>query len=198
VVVLEGPYPKGLVTLDDLILSRAVPQNRVRDVVFGQLTDWAPAKPEGFAGPVRLRRRANGPASRSQQRRQQTLATFLRHLKEVTGLRSDAEARAAFEVVAASLLRRLTPSEAKDLLAQLPALLKARLEAASRAGPDRTITRLSIERAMQRRLKVWPQRAAELVSRIGHALGDFVSEGELADVQGQLPKNLKPLLDHAA
>lgn len=198
VVVLDGPHPKGLVTLDDLILSKAVPQRRVRDVVFGQLTDWAPAKPEGFPGPTRVRRKASGSTQRRKQRRRQTLQTFLAHVKEVTGLESDDEARRAFEVLASGLVRRLTPDEAKDFLAQLPALVRAPLEASARTGPDRNITRQSIERDMAKRMQIWPQRAAELVSRIGHALGDFVSEGELADVQEQLPADLKPLLDRAA
>jgi CBS domain-containing protein/uncharacterized protein (DUF2267 family) len=198
IVVLEGRHPKGLVTLDDLILARAVPQSRVRDVVFGQLSDWAPSKPEGFTRPARVSRRASGSTRRSQARRRQTLQAFLRRVRQVTGLSSDADARAAFEVVLGALLQRLTPSEAKDLLAQLPSLDRARLLRAARSGPDRSITRESIVRRTAARLKIPPQRAAEVVSRLGHSLGDFVSEGELADVKGQLPAALKPLLDRAA
>jgi uncharacterized protein (DUF2267 family) len=198
VVILDGGHPAGLVTLDDLILSGAVHPHRLRDVVFGQLSEGAPAKPEGFTGPMRLRRHAADSGQRRASRRAQTLQAFTQHVKKVTGLKSDADAQAAFEVVASALVRRLTAHEAGDFLAQLPALVRERLGEASRGGPDRTVTRQSIERDMRRRLKVWPPRAAELVSRVGHAMGEFVSAGELADVQSQLPEALKPLFGRAA
>jgi len=197
VVVLGGGRPKGIVTLDDLILARDVPRDRVREIVFGQLTDASPSKPEGFVRPTRLRRHAGDGAERSAQRRAQTLAAFLGRVKRATGLETNGTARKLFEVVAAALLRRLTPAEARDLLAQLPAALRESLSEAA-CGPDRTVTRRSIEREVERSLHVWPQRAAELVSRLGHAFGDFVSEGELDDVRGQLPAGLKPLLGRAA
>lgn len=46
---------------------------------------------------------------------------------------------------------------------------------------------------MSRRLRVAPKQAAELVSRVGKAMGGFVSAGELADISAQLPPDLRPL-----
>ncbi|MBK7857863.1 MAG: CBS domain-containing protein [Archangiaceae bacterium] len=199
VVVMEGQRPVGIVTLDDLILSNAVPQHRVREVIFGQLSDAAPAKPEGFTGPRRLGRRRSTAEERSGQRRRRSLRAFTDHVKQVTGLEGDSEARAAFEVVATGLLRRLTQNERADFLAQLPALVREPLQVNSRGAPDRTVSRRTIERDLQARLKVPARRAAALVTRMGGAMGEFVSEGELADVKAQLPASMKPLLHpHAA
>ncbi len=197
-VILDDGHPAGIVTLDDLILARAAHPNRLREVVFAQLSDRSGAKPEGFTRPQRLRRRARGPELRRTQHRQQTLKAFTTKVKELTGLAGDDEARVAFEVVAGALARRLTPEEASDFLAQLPALVRDHLEQSSRRGPDRNVTRRSIERAMAKRLKIWPQRAAELVSRIGRGMGTLVSPGEVKHVRGQLPAELKPLLRSAA
>lgn len=197
-VIMDDGHPVGIVTLDDLILARAAHPNRLREVVFAQLSDRSPAKPEGFTRPQRLRRRARGPELRRKQHRLQTLKAFTTKVKELTGLAGDDEARIAFEVVAGALARRLTPEEASDFLAQLPAVVRDHLEQSSRRGPDRNVTRRSIERTMARRLKIWPQRAAEVVSRIGRGMGTLVSPGEVKQVRGQLPAELKPLLRSAA
>jgi uncharacterized protein (DUF2267 family) len=45
-------------------------------------------------------------------------------LQRITGLRREADAMAAFEVVASNLMRRLTRDEAADFAAQLPGELK--------------------------------------------------------------------------
>ena len=145
---------------------------------------------EGWSGPCSLH-------SRARASRRSLCSTSSRYsTRGYSGL--GCTPQTSFEVVATALLRRMIPDEAEDLLAQLPALLLPELKAAARTGPDRGITRQTIERDMARRLKVEPQRAAELVSRLGHGLSEFVSEGELKDVQGQLPAHLKPLLDRAA
>lgn len=193
-VVMADGHPVGMVTLDDLILSSAVPSHRLREVVFGQLTDAAPGKPEGFTGPTRLRRHASTAKERSQQRKRRSLRAFTDHVKKVTGLKGDDEARGAFEAVAGGLVRRLSAAEGSDFLAQLPALVREPLSVAARAAPDRSVSRRTLERDVQRRLKVTPERASELVARLGRAMGEFVSAGELADVEAQLPASLKPLL----
>jgi hypothetical protein len=50
----------------------------------------------------------------------------------------------ALQVALTSLVRRLTPPEARDLVAQLPSLLHAQLQRVA-DGPERLVTRASIE-----------------------------------------------------
>ena len=63
------------------------------------------------------------------------------------------------------------------------------------AGPDRNVTLGEIERALEVRLNVGRERAAEIVLQIGSALEDTISPGELEDVQGQLPAEMKQIFE---
>jgi CBS domain-containing protein/uncharacterized protein (DUF2267 family) len=197
-IVLDEGRLAGIVTLDDLILSGAANREQVRSVILEQLSEQAPAKPEGLVRPARLRRYAEDlPQRRSHSRRQQTLAQFAARLMAHTGLADRDQALAAFQVVAAGIARRLMPAEAKDFAAQLPYDIREFLLDLPR-GPDRRVTRQSIQEDMARRLDVDLERAAELVSRVGAAMGELISAGELDDVVSQLPRSLRPLLRHAA
>jgi CBS domain-containing protein/uncharacterized protein (DUF2267 family) len=196
-VVLDQERLAGIVSFDDLVLSPHVPRDMLRKIVFAQLADYAPGKPEGHTRPTFGVRKGARHEQRSKARRAQTLHTVGERLVKVTGLKRASDAISAFEVVVSHLARRLTADEAKDFASQLPAILREKVLRRSSA-PDLHVTRESIEKAMARRLDCGRVRAAELVSRIGHAMGEFVSEGELADVRGQLPKDLKPIFQRAA
>jgi uncharacterized protein (DUF2267 family) len=61
-------------------------------------------------------------------------------------------------------------------------------------GPDRTLTRETIEAELVRKLDVEPERATELAREVGSAFERLVSPGEIDDVRAQLPADLKAIL----
>jgi uncharacterized protein (DUF2267 family) len=101
-------------------------------------------------------------------------------------------AQIALEVVLGGILERITPEAAADLVAQLPLLLRERLSSVAR-GPNRNVTRESIERVLAVQLDVSEGRASQLVRRLARAVESAVSAGELRDVKAQLPSELRAL-----
>jgi uncharacterized protein (DUF2267 family) len=112
----------------------------------------------------------------------------------VTGLTHIDQAESALQIVLAALVRRLTPNEAGDLLAQLPSHLRDHAVACVPAGPDLGVDRGAIERELEQSLRVSSARAMELVGQIGRVLAASISSGELADVRAQLPADMKSIL----
>ena len=194
-VVLSHGKLAGIVTLDDLILSRAVGFDDVRDVIYAQLADEAPAKPAGYTRPVRLRADSATGARRRVARREQTLHSFARRVMKLSGLADRDRAVSAFLVLAAGLVRRLPPPEAEDFAAQLPADVRALLLDLP-PGPDRSVSVQTIIDDMAWRLDLDPHRAEELVTRLARGLSELVSPGELKDVASQLPKAMQRMLGH--
>jgi uncharacterized protein (DUF2267 family) len=91
---------------------------------------------------------------------------------------------------------RLTPDEADDLIAQLPSLLQATLYSLA-TGPDKLVTRATIEQELTRRLDVEPSRAAEILIAVGGTVAQSISAGQVKDVQGQLPEALRDVFSRA-
>ena len=169
----------GIVTLDDLLLDEAAPIDRLAAVVQAQLGEGGPAAPERSPGRKRRGSRAE--------------ATYRRLLNEVrreANLETVEQAETALAVVVGALVRRLTPDEAKDLISQLPSVLHASLKSLP-PGPDKLITRETIERDLFYRVDVDPARATELLANIGATISRKVSSGQMEDVQGQLPRELR-------
>lgn len=189
-VVLDAGAPKGVVTLDDLLLAQDPGPDAFAKIVRAQLAEAAPHKPEGAVRPAR--RAAQRTSPRSRAHRAEVQQRFATRLARVTGLpRTDA--LAAFEVFASNLMRRLTATEAREFASQLPGAVRERLLAPG-WRPDKRVTRQSIERAMADHLKLDDQRATELVWRLGQHLNDVVSAGEVEDLAAQLPADLKRVL----
>jgi uncharacterized protein (DUF2267 family) len=113
-----------------------------------------------------------------------TLGRMLNGLRADAALGSVDQAETALDVVLAALVRRLTPDEAKDLIAQLPSLLQPRLRAQP-PGPDKLITRETIEAELAQRLQVSPPLAAQLLEIVGTTITESVSTGQMEDVQRQ-------------
>lgn len=192
--ILEGERVVGMITLDDLLLSGAFDPRLLGEIVHVQLAEPATLKPGGVTHPIRLRQ--TDPAARAARhdaRASQTLRDFAARIQRLVQLESPERALVAFEVVASGLMRRLTPEEANDFAAQLPARLRERLSELP-AGPDYDVTRATIEEEMARRLDLDPDSASELVSRIGAALEAVISAGEIDQVRGQLPREMKSIL----
>jgi uncharacterized protein (DUF2267 family) len=169
----------GIVTLDDLLLDEAAPLDRLAEVVQVQL---------GEGGPAASQRSPR--AARRGSRAKATYRRFLDEVREDATLETIEQAETALEIVVGSLVRRLTPDEAKDLLSQLPSILQASVRSLP-PGPDKLVTREAIEAELVSRLDVDPERATELLATIGATIARKVSPGQMRDVQGQLPGALR-------
>ncbi|HEX2881842.1 MAG TPA: CBS domain-containing protein [Polyangiaceae bacterium] len=193
--IVSGGRVAGMVTLDDLIGGGQIAATRLAGIIRTQLQAPARLKSEGKLKPTRetavaRERREQRHAARAKG----TYDAMLRHVLAMTELRYEEEAAQALEIVVSSVVQRIAPSEGEDLLAQLPSRLRQRVSATP-PGPNGKITRRSIERLLKERLRLDSKRAAELLNQIGLVLGQCVSLGEIEDVQGQLPPDLKTLFE---
>ncbi len=179
VPLVEEERVVGMVTLDDLLLDEAAPLEELAAIVQAQIGEGGPAESDRL--PARRRRLA---------RAEGTLARLVNRVRDEAGLESSERARTALEVVLASLVRRLTDSEAKDLIAQLPSLLQGPLRSLP-PGPDKSIASETIEAELAKRLDVDRQRAGQLLAAVGRTLAQWISPGQMEDVRGQLPQGLR-------
>jgi CBS domain-containing protein/uncharacterized protein (DUF2267 family) len=195
--IVDGPELVGLVTLDDLLLEQGVDSATLAEIVRAQLAEPSRLKPKGETHPTRhksdvatrrerLGRRHEGRATRSYE-------DLITRTLAITGLGTRERAEAALDEVLGGILRRITPDEANQLLAQLPSLLSCRVSGAAR-GPDRSVTRTTVEQGLVRRLDVSPQEAGALVFAVCEAFGATVSSGEIEDVRSQLPGEMRNML----
>jgi CBS domain-containing protein/uncharacterized protein (DUF2267 family) len=190
VPLLEGERLVGLVTLDDLLLESSLDSDLLATVVRAQLEEPAPLKPAGLVHPEKPVRR-----HRHEARAQETYGRLLHRVEAATGLPRRELAETALDVVLAAVIRRITPQEAEDLLAQLPSKLQERLALAPR-GPDRTIGLATVARALAERLELGPEDAMRVARGVGTALEQVVSGGEIEDVRSQLPVGMRELFPH--
>lgn len=172
----------GMVTLDDLLLDEAAPLEELAAIVQAQIGEGGPS--ESPRSPTRRRRLARAEA---------TLTRLLNQVRAETGLEDVEHARTALEIVLASLVRRITPTEASDFIAQLPSLLHPSLRALP-LGPDKSITRDAVEALLVERLDVDPGRAAQLLAAVWTAVAKSISPGQAADVRSQLPAEFRDAL----
>ena len=94
-------------------------------------------------------------------------------------------------VVLVAIVRSLTPRQASRVVMQLPALYRTRLRELP-PGPDRSISRASVDAETARELGVEPTRAAEIVEGVGRAL---VHGTRLRQVLSRcLPRDLATIL----
>jgi uncharacterized protein (DUF2267 family) len=114
-------------------------------------------------------------------------------VRDMTGLNDTVTALAALETVASAIARRITPAESDDFISQLPSELHEPLHALP-AGPDRGITRATIDAELASRLSLAPERAAVLAQGVGAALCVLLPRGEIRDLRAQLPPELRALL----
>lgn len=184
--LVDGERLVGMVTLDDLFLDEAAPLDELSAVVHAQIGEGGPAATPRAPGE---RRRA--------ARAQSTYMRLLKEVKAATGLHDSGQAEIALEVVLSALVRRLIPDEAKDFIAQLPSLLQRKL-AALPPGPDKLITRETIEMELVERLDVDTDRARELMRAVADTIAEHVTPGEMEEVQRALPRELRTLFTSPA
>lgn len=181
VPIVDGERIVGVVTLDDLLLDEAAPLDDLAAIIRAQLGRGGPA--------TRSRRRAEA-------RAEGTYWRLLNEMRAAANLDTTADAEAALDIALAALMRRLTPAEAEDLAAQLPLLLRKRMPIP--AGPDKRVTRESIERELVERLDVSLPHAKAILNAFGATLERNVSEGEMEDVRGQLSEDMRTIFPGGA
>jgi uncharacterized protein (DUF2267 family)/predicted transcriptional regulator len=177
--LVEEERAVGIVTLDDLLLDEAAPLDQLAAVVEAQIGEGGPA--------ASLR----SPATRrSAARAQATYGRMLNQLRAEAHLETSDQAAMALEIVLGSIVQRLTPDEAKDLIAQLPSLLQPTLRALP-PGPDKTITRQTMEDELSERLGTDQSHMWQILVAVGDVVAQTVSPGQIDDVHGQLPDGLR-------
>lgn len=171
----------GVVTLDDLLADESAPISELSAVVRAQVGDGGPS------APTRLEKEA---AERREARLESTRRRFLNQLRAEAGLDSIEQAETAALVGLSFLLRRLTPDEAMDLVAQLPLKLAEELRDLP-PGPDKSITLETMTEGLANELGISPSEAEGIVSAIARTLDENVSPGQMEDIRSQLPAELR-------
>lgn len=182
--LVEDERVVGMVTLDDLLLDEAAPLEEVAAIVQAQIAEGGPAVS------------ARTPARRrSVARAEATLARLLAKVGDETRLDGE-RARTALDIVLGSLVRRLTPQEARDLIAQLPSLLQPHLLALP-PGPDKAITDNSIVAELRTELGMDEHEARRALTATATVVAASISIGQADDVRGQLPPGLRDAFRYA-
>jgi uncharacterized protein (DUF2267 family) len=179
-LVAEGAVV-GVATLDDLLADEAASLEDFADVVRAQVGDGGPM------APTRLEIQA---ARSRASRLNASYRRFVNELRTESTLPSVDQADTALMIVLSALVRRLTPDEANDLIAQLPLRIGERLRALP-PGPDKSITAEGIQAELVERLGVASGRASEALDAVVRTLDANVSAGQMRDVRHQLPKDLR-------
>lgn len=197
VPIVEGGRPVGLVTLDDLLLEGDVSIEDARAIIRTQLELGAPLKPAGQTHPTEPARggapRGVRAQRRSMARAEATYGRLLHEVEERTRLSGRGQTERALILVIGSVCQRLTPDEARDMIAQLPSRLQPELQRYL-IGPDRGITASFLVSELGGQLGLPPLDAEPVITAILEILSEHVSAGELADVRTQLPNELRALL----
>lgn len=185
--LVEGERVVGMVTLDDLLLDEAAAVEDVAAIVQGQIGEGGPAVSE------------RTPAGRRRSARAlTTLGRLLRQVQVRAGFENTKQAEAALRVVLSALVRRLSPQEAKHFIAQLPSLLQPPLRRLAVGKVERDVTRPAIEGDLSRMLRIDAAQASKTLLAVGSVIAENVSEGEMEDVRGQLPQELRDVFTSAA
>jgi CBS domain-containing protein/uncharacterized protein (DUF2267 family) len=179
--LVEEGRAVGIVTLDDLLLDEAAPLDQLAAVVEAQIGEGGPAP--SLRSPT---------ARRSAARARATYGRMLNRFQAEADLETSERAETALEIVLGSILQRLTPDEAKDLIAQLPSLLQPSLWALS-TGPDKSISRQTIEAELSERLGTDESRNRKIWAAAGDIIAQTVSQGQIDDMRGQLPEDLRDI-----
>ena len=193
VPLTEGGRPVGLVTFDDLVVDGSVGLDALRGIVTAQLEVEAPQKPAGTLHPeasatAEGRTRA---LIRAKARAEATYARMVGVVADAAGL-DRGRAERALLVATCMLCRRLTTEEAQHLIAQLPSLLQPRLDGCL-GGPDRSVTTQAIRDELARSLGLGPEGADESLRAVVKAISGSASAGQIEEVRGQLPEEMKAL-----
>lgn len=196
--IMEGERAVGLVTFDDLVVDGSVDPAALRAIVVAQLEGEAPHKPAGALSPEATATAAGRMRAlmRAKARAEATYGRMVDAVVDTSGLDRSRSEQALFLAICL-LCRRLTPDEARHLVAQLPSLFQPRLEKCL-DGPDRSVTMQSISDELSRSLGLDPGEARERLRAVFRVVSERVSAGQIKEVRGQLPEDMKILFPERA
>ena len=200
--VTDGGRVIGLITLDDLVVEGMVGPEALRAIVTAQLEEAAPHKPAGLLhpeGPGRGERRPVGRAHALARAKARAKATHDKLVAAVakSGNLDAVRAERALTVGICMLCRRLSPDEAHQLVAQLPSMLQQGLDQCL-DGPDRKVTIAAIEGELGKVLGLDAKAAKSALQAVCKAVAASVTAGEIAEVRGQLPADMRELFPLAS
>lgn len=195
--LVEGGRPAGLITFDDLVVDGSVGYDMLRNIVIAQLEVEAPQKPAGMLHPSAATAQVQTRALiRAKARAETTYSRMVQAVADATRFDRNRSERALL-IASCMLCRRLTPDEARDLIAQLPSMLQPQLDQCV-GGPDRSVTMQAIVDELSRSLGVTAESAGEGLRAIFKVIAENVSSGQIKEVRGQLPDEMKTLFPTAA
>lgn len=200
--VTDKGRPVGLITFDDLVVDGSVSPEDLRSIVEAQLEVEAPHKPAGLLHPEgsgRPERQAAGRTRalmRARARSEQTYNRLLRTVADAAELDGE-RAKRALTVSVGMLCRRLSPDEAHHLVAQLPSLMQRGLERCF-DGPDRSVTTDAIVKELASVLGMDAKGAGTTLKAVCEVVAANVTKGEIDEVRGQLPEEMRSLFPRAA
>lgn len=186
----------GIVTLDDLILEDAITLKEARSIIKAQLEVAARFKPEGVTHPQNPAQPVDDRRSKARRRQEaraeNTYNRLLSTVEKKTGLGSRDNAEQALRIVMSNVCRRLQPTEAEHLIAQLPTKLAVTLDRPYE-GADRSVTTYTIQSELQQALHLIPDEASDILYAVCEVIADSVSLGEIESVQAELPAAMKDM-----
>lgn len=191
--VTDGGRLAGLITFDDLVVDGSINLETLRAIVVAQLEVEAPQKPAGVLhpkGPVGVTGRTRS-LMRTKARSEQVYQKLIFNVSDATGLEFERAERASI-ISLCMLCRRLAPQEARHLIAQLPSMLQPQLDQCL-DGPDRMVTADAIREELGRALGAEPGMAESTMQSVFRVVGEAVSEGQIDEVRGGLPADMKYL-----
>jgi len=198
VPITENNRPVGLITFDDLVVDGSVDLESLRAIVTAQLEVETPHKPAGVLHPTAPKATRDQAAIRTRAllrakaRAEATYNRMINAVMEATRL-DRVRAERALIIAVSMLCRRLTPEEARDLVAQLPSMLQPALERCL-DGPDRSVTAQAMTDEIERSIGLDREAAHATLRGVFKIVGDCVAAGQIDEVRGQLPEDMKTLL----
>lgn len=191
--VMDNGRLAGLITLDDLVVDGSIDLEALRAIVVAQLEVEAPQKPAGVLhpkGPVAVTGRTRA-LMRAKARAEQVYQKLILNVADTTELEFERAERVTI-ISLCMLCRRLAPQEARHLIAQLPSMLQPQLDQCL-DGPDRMVTADAIREELARAIGAGPEVAESAMQAVFRAVSGTVSEGQIDEVRGGLPADMKYL-----
>ena len=194
----ENGQLAGLVTFDDLVLDGSVSIEQLRAIVTAQLEVEAAQKPAGVLYPQRIAQpgRRSRALVRAKLRADEVYNRLVKDIADRAEL-DFARSERALIISLCMLCHRLVPDEALHLIAQLPSKLQPQLDQCL-DGPDRSVSTAAIRNEVAQTLGLDQQQGALVLKAIFAAISNTVSQGQIDEVRGQLPDEMKELFPVAA
>lgn len=179
----------GMITVDDLVIARAIGFDDLVKIVRSQVYR------RGGVAFRQLGEEEEG-SDRSQAHTEQTFNRFFRAVAEKTGLPGE-QAIELGKTVLSAFVERLHATAAAHLVAQLPRKLQDELLDLP-AGPNRNISARSIVEGISVRCNISYESALRALPRFCLALKELLAGHEFDHLRMQLPKDICRLFDEPA